>query len=98
LAAAFLPKPPPPPVRKPGKTPGKHKGEPGKGEPNVAKGGKGQKGDEASFLYHRARNGDTLDALSRKYAVSVMAIKQANGLKSNDLKINKTYRIPKASR
>ena len=98
LAAAFLPKPPPPPVRKPGKTPGKP-GKPGKDEPNVAKGGKGHKGgDEASFLYHRARNGDTLDALSRKYAVSVMAIKQANGLKSNDLKINKTYRIPKATR
>ena len=98
LAAAFLPKPPPPPVRKPGKTPGKP-GKPGKNEPNLAKGGKGHKGgDEASYLYHRARNGDTLDALSRKYAVSVMAIKQANGLKSNDLKINKTYRIPKATR
>jgi murein endopeptidase len=96
LAAAFLPKPPPPPARKPGKTPGKGKG---KDDSNggTAKGGKSKDKDknEAAFVYHRARSGDTLDALSRKYAVSIPAIKQANGLKSNDLKINKTYRIPK---
>jgi penicillin-insensitive murein endopeptidase len=100
LAAAFLPKPPPPPARKPGKTPGKGKGKdepPTKGE-RTAKGSKPKdkdKAEEAAFVYHRARSGDTLDALSRKYAVSIPAIKQANGLKSNDLKINKTYRIPK---
>jgi penicillin-insensitive murein endopeptidase len=96
LAAAFLPKPPPPPARKPGKTPGKGGEGKGKAGDRSAKGGKSkERADEATFVYHRARSGDTLDALSRKYAVSIPAIKQANGLKSNDLKINKTYRIPK---
>ncbi|MFO0548935.1 MAG: penicillin-insensitive murein endopeptidase [Polyangiaceae bacterium] len=51
--------------------------------------------DEDDYVYHRARSGDTLDSLARRYGVSVQAIKEANGLKSNDLKQKKTYRIPK---
>lgn len=94
LAAAFLPKPAAPPARKGGKTKGK--GESTKdGGVASAKGKPGKNGD---FVLHRARSGDTLDALSRRYAVSIPEIKKANGLKSNDLKIGKAYRIPRADK
>ncbi len=91
LAAPFLPKPPPPPKRQ-GK-PGKHDGK----SLEQAKRGSAKKEVEAdeSYVVHRARSGDTLDALARKYGVSVQEIKAANGLKSNALKEKKTYRIPK---
>ena len=95
LAAAFLPKPVAPPKRKGSKTKGKGKGETEKDAGVASAKGKPKTGD---FVLHRARSGDTLDALSRRYAVSVLAIKKANGLKSNDLKINKTYRIPRAEK
>lgn len=100
LAEAYLPKPVDPPKPKRGK--GKHSTDVAKGDldssDKKAKSGKPGKNDEdaGSFEYHRARSGDTLDALARKYAVSIASIKSANGLKGNELKIGKTYRIPKA--
>lgn len=100
LAEAYLPKPVDPPKPKRGK--GKHSTDVAKGDLDAsdkkAKSGKPGKGDDDAgvFEYHRARSGDTLDALARKYAVSIAAIKAANGLKGNELKIGKTYRIPKA--
>lgn len=103
LAQAYLPQPAPPPQPKRGKgkhvAGGKDMNEKGKGAQTSAKKAgdqPGKKDSEAdSFLFHRCRNGDTLDALARKYGVSVQAIKQANGLKSNALKQKQTYRIPR---
>ncbi len=107
LASAHLPKPAPPPERKRSK--GKHVAGKADGhrdtdggserlgkkakshEPNARK----ASSDEDAFVYHRARSGDTLDSLARKYGVSIQSIKQANGLKSNELKQKKTYRIPR---
>ena len=95
LAGDFLPKPVDPP--KPTRGKGKHKNELAKGEPTDPKDiAKRPPGRDEDFEYHRARSGDTLDALARKYGSSVAAIKAANGLKSNELKIGKTYRIPRA--
>lgn len=99
LAYAYLPKPPPPPKR----TKGKHVAK-GSEATDVsskkAKNGEVNKKapkDEDLYVFHRARSGDTLDSLARRYGVSIQAIKQANGLRSNELKQNKTYRIPKSS-
>jgi murein endopeptidase len=98
LAEAHLPKPVAPPKAKRGK--GKHiagKGadDNGKGTQASAKKGDGKKGDADSYVFHRCRSGDTLDSLARKYGVSIQAIKQANGLKTNALKQKQTYRIPR---
>lgn len=49
-----------------------------------------------SFLQHRARRGDTLGKLSKKYGVSVAAIKQANRLKKSLIREKHTYLIPVA--
>lgn len=95
LAGDFLPKPVDPP--KPARGKGKHKHELAKSEPADPKDiAKRPPGRDDDFEYHRARSGDTLDALARKYGSSVAAIKAANGLKGNELKIGKTYRIPRA--
>lgn len=97
LAAAYLPKPPPPPKRKSGKQRSDDlRASASTGGASQAKlaHGKKETSDDA-YVLHRARSGDTLDALSRKYGVSIQEIKQANGLKSNALKMKKTYRIPK---
>lgn len=50
-----------------------------------------------SFIQHRARRGDTLGKLSKKYGVSVVAIKQANRLKKSLIKEKHTYLIPVAN-
>ncbi len=99
LAAAYLPKPPPPAKR--GK--GKHRekvdvadNDRGSHSSRKAKNGEiARAKEEDTFFVHRARSGDTLDSLARRYGVSVEAIKQANGLRSNSLKEKKSYRIPK---
>lgn len=52
--------------------------------------------EETTYVSHRARNGDTLDALARRYGTTVAAIREANGLKGNELKMKRTYRIPVA--
>lgn len=99
LASTWLPKPPPPTKRqgKPGKQQNLRAGTPGSGSGHEqAKRGPGKKeADDDDYVLHRARNGDTLDALARKYGCTVQDIKQANGLKTNALKEKKTYRIPK---
>ena len=47
-----------------------------------------------SVVMHRARSGDTLQILARRYGTTVEAIQGANGLKSIDIKMGRTYRIP----
>jgi LysM repeat protein len=47
-----------------------------------------------SFLSHRARRGDTLGKISKKYGVSVPALRRANRLKNNKIREKRTYLIP----
>jgi LysM repeat protein len=49
----------------------------------------------ASYVLHRARSGDTLDSLARRYGTTVDAIRAANGLKSNAIKARRVYKIPR---
>lgn len=48
-----------------------------------------------SYLLHKARSGDTLGSLARRYGTSVEAIQRANGLKTNAIKAKHVYKIPK---
>jgi penicillin-insensitive murein endopeptidase len=50
-----------------------------------------------NFIQHRARRGDTLGKLSKKYNISIAAIKQANQLKKNLIREKHTYLIPVAN-
>ncbi|HEY3499085.1 MAG TPA: penicillin-insensitive murein endopeptidase [Polyangiaceae bacterium] len=47
-----------------------------------------------SFVQHKAKKGDTLGKLSKRYGVSVVAIKRANRLKSSLIREKRTYLIP----
>jgi LysM repeat protein len=47
-----------------------------------------------SFLSHRAKRGDTLGKISKKYGIGVPAIRRANRLKNNKIRENRTYLIP----
>jgi penicillin-insensitive murein endopeptidase len=47
-----------------------------------------------SFLSHTARRGDTLGKLSKKYGVSVPALRRANRLKNNKIREKRSYLIP----
>ncbi len=47
-----------------------------------------------TYVMHKARNGDTLVMLAKHYATTVEAIQSANSLKTIDLKIGRTYKIP----
>jgi murein endopeptidase len=49
-----------------------------------------------NFVQHRARKGDTLGKLAKRYGVSVVAIKRANRLKSSLIREKRTYLIPVA--
>jgi len=49
----------------------------------------------AKPTYVKVKSGDTLYGLSRKYGVSVAAIKSANGLKSDTIVDGKALKIPK---
>ena len=51
-----------------------------------------------SFVQHKAKRGDTLGKLSKKYGVTVDAIKQANRLKKSLIREKRTYLIPVARR
>ena len=51
-----------------------------------------------SFIQHRAKKGDTLGKLSKRYGVSVVAIKRANRLKSSLIREKRTYLIPTGAR
>jgi penicillin-insensitive murein endopeptidase len=47
-----------------------------------------------SYAVHVAKKGDTLATLAKRYGTTVMAIRRANGLKSNVIQAKKSYRIP----
>jgi penicillin-insensitive murein endopeptidase len=47
-----------------------------------------------SYAVHVAKKGDTLVTLAKRYGTTVMAIRRANGLKSNLIQAKKSYRIP----
>jgi hypothetical protein len=49
-----------------------------------------------SFLQHKAKKGETLGKLSKRYGVSVVAIKRANRLKSSLIREKRVYLIPVA--
>lgn len=46
------------------------------------------------FVVHHAKRGDTLGKIAKKYSVSVLAIREANGLHSNRIREQRDYRIP----
>jgi penicillin-insensitive murein endopeptidase len=48
------------------------------------------------YVQYRAKKGDTLGKLARRFGTTVDAIKLANRLKSSLIQANKTYRIPRA--
>lgn len=48
-----------------------------------------------SFFVHRARSGDTLGILAKRYGTSVEAIREANGLKTDAIKNKQALKIPK---
>jgi penicillin-insensitive murein endopeptidase len=50
-----------------------------------------------SFLRHKAKNGETLGMLARKYRTTVRAIQKANGLRSTKIRAKKVYLIPRPS-
>lgn len=47
-----------------------------------------------SFIRHRAKRGDTLAKIAKKYGVSVAAIREVNGLRNNRIREQREYRIP----
>ncbi|APR76510.1 LysM domain protein [Minicystis rosea] len=47
-----------------------------------------------TFAQHRARNGDTMVVLAKRYGCTVEDIQRANGLKSIALRAGTVYRIP----
>ncbi len=49
-----------------------------------------------SYILHKVRSGQSLGWLSQKYGVSQRAIKDANGIKRNDLYIGETLKIPRS--
>ena len=48
----------------------------------------------APAKYHKVAAGDTLYAITRKYNVSLSALKQTNGLTTDVIRIGQTLRIP----
>jgi penicillin-insensitive murein endopeptidase len=51
-----------------------------------------------SYVRHRARRGDTLAKIAKKYGVGVNAIKDANGLRTSRIREQREYRIPVRAR
>jgi lysophospholipase L1-like esterase len=45
-------------------------------------------------ITHKIKSGEALSIIASKHGVSVVAIKKANGLKSNNIRAGKTLRIP----
>lgn len=46
------------------------------------------------FVTHTVKQGETLSHLARRYKVTIEAIKKANALKKDVLRLNKAYKIP----
>lgn len=47
------------------------------------------------YIRHKARRGDSLIRIARRYHSSVKAIRRANGLRSSFIRAGRTYRIPR---
>lgn len=47
------------------------------------------------YVKHKARPGDSLGRMARRYGTSIRAIRRANGLRSNLIRAGRTYRIPR---
>jgi murein endopeptidase len=50
-----------------------------------------------THVHHKAKNGETLGMLARKYRTTIKAIQRANGLRSTKIRANKVYLIPRPS-
>jgi len=50
----------------------------------------------SSVILHRAKKGETLGTLARRYGTSVPAIQRENGLRKTTIQAKKVYRIPTA--
>jgi LysM repeat protein len=48
-----------------------------------------------SFVRHRVRRGQTLIRLARRYRTTPKAIRRANGLRSNLIRVGRVYKIPR---
>jgi len=48
------------------------------------------------YKKHKVRSGESLSVLAQRYKISVTKIKSANNLKSNQLRIGQTLKIPRA--
>jgi membrane-bound lytic murein transglycosylase D len=46
------------------------------------------------YVTHRVRSGDTLGSIARRYGSSVAAIRSANGMRGNALRIGQRLRVP----
>jgi penicillin-insensitive murein endopeptidase len=46
------------------------------------------------LVRHRARSGETLGSIARRYGTSVTAIRRANGLKTSRIRAGRSYTIP----
>jgi penicillin-insensitive murein endopeptidase len=57
--------------------------------------GKGVIQPGSSFVHHKARNGDLLGNLAKRYGTSVEAIQKANGLRNTRIRAGRVYLIPK---
>ncbi len=51
---------------------------------------------QPSFVSYKARKGDTLLALAKRFGTTVKAIKRANALRSNTILAKRVYKIPSA--
>lgn len=49
----------------------------------------------AGYIEHRARSGDTLGSLARRYGVTVDEIKRANNIRGTAIRAKNVYKIPK---
>ncbi len=47
-----------------------------------------------SFIRYRARRGDTLGKIAKRFHTTVPALKSANGLRTSKIRENRSYRIP----
>lgn len=52
------------------------------------------KSSKPKVITHKIKSGDALSTIAQKYKTSVTAIKKANGLKSNMIRVGKTLKIP----
>lgn len=65
-------------------------------QPTLAK--RGKLPTAVSYILHRARSGDTLGSLARRYGTTVEAIQAANGLRTTAIKAKRVYKIPRPGR